>query len=98
MMIYEKLYRILEEIEKIMYQQREFSLKNRVRDATLWSLDAICEMSIASRNWTADPRGLLTQLIETFEPWEDAKWGDRIQEILREIRVSKENQVQNWTI
>jgi hypothetical protein len=97
MMIYEKLYLISEEIEKALHQQGEFSSKNRVRDATLWALDAICEMSIAKRKWTADPRGLLVQLIETFEPGEDARWGDRIREILKEIRVSKNNHVQNWT-
>jgi hypothetical protein len=85
MTIYEKLYLLTEEIETALYQQKEFSTRNRVMDATLWALDAICEMSIASRKWTADPRGLLVQLIGEMEPWEEARWGDRIREILKEI-------------
>jgi hypothetical protein len=50
---------------------------------TIWTLDAISEMSLRTEKWIADPRGLLTQL----ELWEETRWGDRIRGIREEIKM-----------
>jgi hypothetical protein len=86
-----KLDQFLTEIEKTITPTTipgiGFMTGRRLLHTTLWTLDAICEMSMKLEIWTADPRGLLTQLLEELEPWEESRWGNRIRRIREAIEI-----------
>jgi hypothetical protein len=82
---FRKLDQLLSEIEKALIPDKESKRRRGVPYATLWALEAISEMSLAIQDWTANPKGLLNQLLGEFEEWEKLRWGSRIQEILQEI-------------
>jgi hypothetical protein len=85
MTIYKKTYLLLSEIENALVPNKESKKRRGVLYATLWALDAITEVSMALQDWTANPKGLLIQLIGEFEDWEKLRWENRNQEILQEI-------------
>jgi hypothetical protein len=85
MTTFEKLYALLAEIEEPLIPTKETRRRRGVLYATIWALDAISEVSMAVQQWTADPKASLTQLIGEFEEREKLRWGNRIQEILKEI-------------
>jgi hypothetical protein len=85
MTIFMRLYLLLSEIEEALIPNKESKRRRGVLYATLRALDAISQVSMAIQEWTANPKGLLIQLIGEFEEWEKLRWGSRIQEILQEI-------------
>jgi hypothetical protein len=79
-----KLYQLIDEIEKALSPQKEFTAKRRILKAVLQTLSAISKSSMKFQKWTADPRELLYQLLGELESEGESRWGNRIHDILKE--------------
>jgi hypothetical protein len=83
--VFEKTYLLLTEIEERLIPTKDSKRRRGVLYATTWALEAITEVSMATQDWTADPKPLLAQLVQEFEELEKLRWGIRICEIMKEI-------------
>jgi hypothetical protein len=81
--VFKKLYLLVSEIEEM--HNKVGTRKRASLLAALWTLKAIGEISMTRQEWTRNPCELLKQLDQELMMWERARWGARIQEILREI-------------
>jgi hypothetical protein len=74
----------MNEIEKVLHPQKEFTTRRKTLKAVLQTLSAISKSSMKFQKWTVDPRELLYQLLGELDSEEDSRWGYRIHDILKE--------------